>query len=290
MNQKKNANGEIRIWHVAGWEQIELHRGWDVARDCPRHWHEEIHICFIEAGGGTLFYRGVTHQTPPGSLFLVHPGETHGNRAYSSAGCNYRTLNASPEVYVRAICEITERDNTSFFIRNPVIFDRDMIRLFTNVHKAFEAPASHLACHSLLLELFALLISRHAQEHPVLRQARHERLAVRRVREYLEDNLAENVLLERLSKIANLSPFYLTRAFAAETGLPPHAYQTQLRVIHAKRLLKKGETLSQVASRVGFADQSHLTRQFKRLVGITPGQYLQSSKNVQDNCKLVQLV
>jgi AraC-like DNA-binding protein len=65
--------------------------------------------------------------------------------------------------------------------------------------------------------------------------------------------------------------------------MPPHAFQTQVRVSRAKTLLLEGWSISQVASQTGFADQSHLTRHFKRLVGVTPGRYQQSSKNVQDH-------
>ncbi len=274
MTAKTISHEDIRFWRVPGWEQVEIIRGKAVARDCPRHWHEEIHMCFIEAGGGTLFYRGTNHQTPPGSLFIVQPGEAHGNRAYNSAGCNYRTLNITPEIYKRFIFEITESENSSFSLRTPVVFDADIIQLFTNVHKTFELASTDLERDSLVLELFAKLITRHADERPRLPTVKRERLGVRRAREYLEENLAENVLLKQLSRIANLSPFHFNRAFSNETGFPPHAYQTQLRIIHAKRLLKRGESLSAVASRLGFADQSHFTRQFKRIVGTTPGQYL----------------
>ena len=64
--------------------------------------------------------------------------------------------------------------------------------------------------------------------------------------------------------------------------MPPHAFQTQVRVARAKALLLRGWPISQAAAHTGFADQSHLTRHFKRLVGVTPGQYRQGSKNVQD--------
>jgi len=64
--------------------------------------------------------------------------------------------------------------------------------------------------------------------------------------------------------------------------MPPHAFQTQVRIARAKNLLREGHSISHVATMTGFVDQSHLTRHFKRLVKLTPGQYLQDSKNVQD--------
>jgi AraC-like DNA-binding protein len=64
--------------------------------------------------------------------------------------------------------------------------------------------------------------------------------------------------------------------------MPPHAFQTQARIARAKTLLRQGRAISEVARLTGFADQSHLTRHFKRLVKLTPGEYQQKSKNVQD--------
>lgn len=111
-----------------------------------------------------------------------------------------------------------------------------------------------------------------------MKLAGKERTAVRRARDYLTDNYAENVSLERLSSVARLSPFYLSRVFCAELGLPPHAFQTQVRVNQAKRLLCQGLSAATVASETGFADQSHLTRHFKRLVGVPPGEYVKHAQ------------
>ena len=85
-----------------------------------------------------------------------------------------------------------------------------------------------------------------------------------------------------LAAAAGLSPYYFIRVFRQAVGLTPHAYLVQLRVETAKRLLDRGQPVVEAALAAGFADQSHLTRHFKRIVGVTPGQYLLNSKNVQD--------
>ena len=64
--------------------------------------------------------------------------------------------------------------------------------------------------------------------------------------------------------------------------MPPHAYQTQLRLAHAKHYLRLGHSVSETACRVGFFDQSHFLRAFKRSEGTTPGRYVRFSKNLQD--------
>ena len=87
--------------------------------------------------------------------------------------------------------------------------------------------------------------------------------------------------LEELASLANLSPYHLARVFRDEIGMPPHAYQTQARLGRTRVLLLRGWPPARVAQETGFADQSHLTRRFKRLVGVTPGRYARRSKNVQ---------
>ncbi len=104
---------------------------------------------------------------------------------------------------------------------------------------------------------------------------------MRLAREYLEDNFAENVPLAALAKVVNLSPFHLARVFGKEVGIPLHAYQAQARVRHARDLLLRGWPVARVAQQTGFADQSHLARHFKRLVGVPPGSYARNSKNVR---------
>jgi AraC-like DNA-binding protein len=151
------------------------------------------------------------------------------------------------------------------------------------VHSAFERPASGLERQASLLGLLTLLVERFAEGRAAPPRPGAERRAVARAREYLFEHYAENVSLDELARVANLSPFHFSRVFAGELGMPPHAFQIQLRVERAKALLRDGWPIPQVASHTGFADQSHLTRHFKRLAVVTPGQYAQNSKNVQDS-------
>jgi AraC-like DNA-binding protein len=83
-------------------------------------------------------------------------------------------------------------------------------------------------------------------------------------------------MLEELAERAGMSRFALVRAFAREVGIPPHTYQIHLRVQRARELIAGGSSLSEVSLEVGFTDQSHLNRHFKRLIGITPGLYARS--------------
>lgn len=96
---------------------------------------------------------------------------------------------------------------------------------------------------------------------------------VRRAMAYLRERLAESITLDDLATHAGFDKFHLCRAFRAQIGMPPHTYLTHLRVQRARELLAEGVRASDLAPRVGFYDQSLLTRHFRRIVGVTPARY-----------------
>jgi AraC-like DNA-binding protein len=100
---------------------------------------------------------------------------------------------------------------------------------------------------------------------------------MRRVRDYIDAHLGDSIELVELSEIAGLSIFHFARQFKYSEGMTPHHYLVSRRVERAKELLAGTNlSLSQVAFAAGFSDQSHLTRHFGQIVGITPGQFRRS--------------
>ena len=117
-----------------------------------------------------------------------------------------------------------------------------------------------------LLRLYRLDVStgrRHAHQE-----------VVRLVQDHINGCYARDIPLDELAALAAVDKFRLLRAFSAEVGFPPHAYQLLVRVHHARRLLSAGES----AAQVGFSDQSHLIRQFRRVEGMTPAAYLRGQR------------
>ena len=95
---------------------------------------------------------------------------------------------------------------------------------------------------------------------------------LRRVEEFLMAHLADDIGLDALAAIADLSPKHFARAFRQSTGMPPHRWLIERRIERAKGLLLKGDaSLSEIALACGFGDQSHFTATFRKMVGTTPG-------------------
>jgi AraC-like DNA-binding protein len=104
-------------------------------------------------------------------------------------------------------------------------------------------------------------------------------VAIRRAGETLRDRFADDLPLGELARLVGVSKYHLVHLFSREVGLSPHAYRIHLRISRARALIGAGTSPGQVAAMTGFCDQSHLTRTFKRVVGVTPGQYPARSTN-----------
>jgi AraC-like DNA-binding protein len=161
------------------------------------------------------------------------------------------------------------------FASAPLIRDRVLARSIHALHEAMSSGAARLECDALLRQTCLRFAACHADDRLTVREPprRPNLAALERVRAFLHASLADDVTTDDLARIADMSRFHLCRAFARAFGLPPHAYQLQLRLAAAKRLLSAGEPPAEVAAAVGFADQSHLTKRFKGAFGITPGRF-----------------
>lgn len=273
------AREEATFWCAADLGDLELLRARYVTHVYARHTHEGFAIGVIEAGAESFYYRHANHTAPAGHIVLVNPGEVHTGQAATENGWTYRMFYPSADLLQQIASEVARRPRGIPYFPEAVVRDDAMAVLLRHLHVTLADPASALERASRLTTTFAHLIQRHAGAPPDLPDTPRlgaERAPAARVREYIHAHLAENVTLDQLARVANLSPFHLLRVFQREAGLPPHAYQTQLRVARAKSLLALGLSPAQVALDTGFADQSHLTRHFKRLVGVAPGRYAAS--------------
>src|SRR5690349_17816593 len=159
--------GRIEVWRPRDLARLELQRGFAVDRIVPRHWHEEYQLCLIQSGPGELTYRGSCFETPPASLFIVHPGEVHSNRTHVRSGCSYRTLFIPAELMTDAAREVFAVASVPPFFPSAVIFDEAIIRRYLALHVALERPSSSLERQALLFDLLADLIGRYGERREV---------------------------------------------------------------------------------------------------------------------------
>lgn len=172
----------------------------------------------------------------------------------------------------KALRDLAEKDKLPEF-KSVVIKDRLTSGTLAQLNMAVAAETSQLYLDTALARAAAALLTRHCETNSKVPGTK-EPAAIKRTREYLNENMSGKVSLEELSKIAGLSRYHLLRVFRQTTGLPPHSYHLQRRIEHAKRLLRSGENFAETALQSGFSDQSHFTNTFRRYTGATPSQYI----------------
>lgn len=234
------------------------------------HTHDGYVFGLIEYGVERYRYRRHTHDAPAGAVVVIEPGELHTGEAGAADGWIYRTLYPDAAQVAQAAAERGLAGLPGF--RDTVLDDAELARRLRALHAARAAPR---LTREVLWQVFMdWLLEHHAAIRPALPPARAD---VRRARELIDAAAADDLSLDTLAAQAGLSRYHFVRAFKAQVGVPPHRYLIQRRVEQARRALARGESPSAVALASGFADQAHLSRHFKRIVGVSPATYARSS-------------
>lgn len=241
------------------------------------HSHPEYEIGVVRAGRRLVRWRGRELQVGEGSVIVFHPDEVHAGAPLDSEGSTYCAFLIAPGL-VESITgwqsPIGASGGPLPSADGPVIRDLGLARLLLAAHADL---ASDPVCNAGA-RLRDALAALGPYLRPADRPARPvEHTAVGEVRRYLQAHYRTRIRLATLARLTGLSTFHLIRVFREATGIPPYTYLEQIRVNRAAALLRSGCPVSSVAFQTGFADQSHLTRFFKRFVGVTPGRYQRSA-------------
>lgn len=270
----------VKFWRDPHFDNLELLHATYITHTFSPHIHEGYAIGVIQAGAQKTAYRGDTQVMPAGTVCVINPGEVHTGHAADEQGWTYRMLYPNTALLQKIASQIVDKAQSLPFFPNLVIQDDALAQQILFLHRTLENPTiSLIERESYLYWILAQLITHHADDRSAPLQVKSEIDYVKKVREYLDYHYDKNISLESLAQTVNLSPFHLLRVFKQNVGLPPHLYLTHRRIITAKKLLLTGQPISDIALQIGFVDQSHFTNRFKRIVGVTPGQYRQESKS-----------
>ena len=231
----------------------------------PLHTHDCYVVGALVGGAEALKVGGNTHTVRAGDVLHLHPEEPHSNHSLDGSPLEYRVF------YVAASSiEACTGGPERLAFHGAVRRDRSLACRLVDIHKRLSASVQRLEQESALVSLVDALasVSRFETGGSVI-----EHSAVRRVREWMDEHFAEDFGLADLGAVAELSAFRVAHLFKGAVGMSPIAYRNQRRVTEARRRLLTGQPIADIANQLGFADQSHLTRQFQRLVGVSPGRY-----------------
>jgi AraC-like DNA-binding protein len=264
-----------RYWRPVGSHGVDLLR-WDASTHrYARHSHEGYALGVVEAGAHAFTAHGRAWTAIPGQIIVVNPEEAHDGRpAERDAWYSYRMLYVDGAVVATAVAEAVGRRVTRPYFADAVVSDAALSERLLAVHRALERPVAKLESETLLLSALTALAQRHGCVPIGVAPQRRTASEIAIALDYLREHFMHDCSLADLAALAGVDRFHLLRAFRRALGLPPHQYQTQLRLRHAKALMLAGESPVRAAAAAGFADQSHLIRKFKSAYGVTPGAYL----------------
>ncbi|MER6682159.1 AraC family transcriptional regulator [Streptomyces olivaceoviridis] len=239
------------------------------------HAHDEYTIGVCVGGSEIIDYRGGRIRTGPGTIVVLEPGEMHtGGPGNPTDGYAYRALYAEPSL----LADGTLGGLPHF--REPLVDDPALAEALRTAHTRLSTCPDPLEAESVLPWVLTALARRHSTARPLADRVPGADAIARTVRDRLADELTDPPSLALLATDLGLSRYQLLRAFRTTMGIPPYAWLAQHRVTKARVLLENGLRPAEVAGLVGFADQAHLTRWFRRVLGVTPAAYRNS---VQDS-------
>jgi AraC-like DNA-binding protein len=270
-NMSNCTRQNTKFWLIPEFDNLELFRAKVIHYNYARHSHSSYSIGIIEAGVGGNHYQGTTYLAPPKSVIFMNPEEAHTGYSAEELPLTYRMLYPSIDL-IHQIASEVEISGSPYF-KDAVVQNESLARNVLSLHTVLEQSQDRLEQQSLLVEVLSAILLHYADTEIRSIRLNKEHYAVRLIKEYLHDNFRANISLEQLVEITNLNRSYLIRVFRQAVGMPPYTYLNQIRVEKAKQFLGQGISVADVAIAVGMSDQSHLTRHFKRILGITPGHY-----------------
>lgn len=229
----------------------------------PLHTHDTWTVLIVDRGAVRYDLEHDEHGVLASTIALLPPHVPHNGRSATGGEFRKRVLYLETDVIGE---ELVGRA-----VDRPEVVDTALYDRLSGIHRALLRPGEEFEAESLLSLVRERIDQhlRHLEPSPVVRDA----VLARGLRELLDARVAEGVSLAEAAQLLQAHPTHLVRSFGREFGLPPHRYLTGRRVDRARRLLLAGTSAADVATAVGFHDQPHLTRHFKRVLGVTPAAY-----------------
>jgi AraC-like DNA-binding protein len=252
-------------------EVMHAHFVWHVY---DRHSHDAYLFGVTEQGVQAFRCRGSTRASAAGMIMAFNPDDPHDGHAAARDGFTYAMLHLGTDLVADVLADARGRRAGLPLFTEPVVDGGPLAGRLRALNALLLDGATRLEAQELVMGAVLAMVERYANQ-PVAAPTPWASGAPSRVRDLLHDCFADDLGADDLARAVGLSRFQLYRQFRERYGVPPSAYLRQVRLREARRRLAAGAAIAEVAFATGFADQSHLTRWFRRTYGITPRVYQQ---------------
>lgn len=238
-----------------------------------KHFHDTYTIGLTHDG---LFKSMNLNQTTlayKNSTRIINPGEIHCGDSKS-----WKYTNFYPKIEL-----LTHIHEQIFFYKKVPIFEKHIvedINLYNLLHSFFLSAYKNendIEIETNLIHALSYLVRKYTHHTKSFNNIFDDKSIIKNSIEFIKDTLDSNISLEELAKNSSLSKYHFLRVFKKNVGLTPHHYILTQKIQKAKELILEGQNLSQAGLNVGFSDQSHFIRNFRKIYGYSPKELLQKS-------------
>lgn len=233
-----------------------------------KHAHEEYSVGIVEHGQSRSWFEGKVQETFPHTMIFLPPGFIHACNPCNKDIWKYKML----FINTAWTSGMTKNKSGSLF-NSPVVKDVSSQKKFQTLKRLMESLMDNTTPLEKETNLLVIFEQALTGERLYDLNAKKEQPKLRIIREYLHSCFLEKVTLDQLERVSGLNKFNIVHLFKDVYKVPPHAYQTLLRVNYAQKALRKHRPLIEVALESGFYDQSHFSKVFKNYTGTTPERY-----------------
>jgi len=274
---ENKGSGLIKFSKYTEFSNLQIVYGKNVSHSLSRHTHSSICITAIINGARKCISRKTDIVSESGKIILMGPGVVHTCQSQTK-NYSYVTICIDP----RSVYGLLQSCGISGFLNVDIpltcVEDNELYKSIFALVMGLEEANGKLTAEGAYFNFVVSLLPYLSNSENQLDKIEINDKKVNIVREYILEKYDNNISLEEISQIANISPFYLNRIFSEVVGVPPHLFQNIVRINRAKKLLDYCYNMTDVATMVGFSDQSHFIRMFKKIVGMTPSEYKNGSR------------
>lgn len=250
--------------------QVEAYQFKGIMQKFPNHFHEYYVLGFVESGNRYLTCKNKEYTINTGDLVLLNPLDNHTCEQIDNTPLDWRCINIKEDIMRRMAEEITGSEYLPKFT-STVVAHSEAVTVLKELHEMMMDERSDFKKEEAFYFLIEQLITGYTE--PIADTLTEASMEIQKACDYMENNYAEMIALDDLSKVSGLNKYTLLRSFTKQRGITPYQYLTTIRINKAIKLLKAGASPIDAALQTGFTDQSHFTRFFKNFIGLTPKQY-----------------
>ena len=251
---------------------IELRQARGTPACYQAHTHEEFSIGVVDGGVSDYFIYGRTASIGPGTTVVINPQTVHRCNPGQLQQWSYKMAYLDIAWLTELQAELSPVHSGQFqCFKLTQMTDVAHYQNYNRLFSLLTRSDSRLRMETALTSYFAALMLLDQQyDHPVFGKCVSH---LQRAYDFIVEHCQADISIAEVAKEAGLSHYRLIHAFRQHYGITPHALQIASRISVARKMLKSGDRIADVAAETGFTDQSHFHRHFKRHVAVTPRQY-----------------